>query len=76
LRSATLSTRRDSIDLNHRATQEVRMIARIWRGATRAEDAEAYVAYLEETDSRSTARRPATRVRGCCGAGWVTAPSS
>jgi heme-degrading monooxygenase HmoA len=25
------------------------MIARIWRGATRAGDAEAYVAYLEET---------------------------
>ena len=25
------------------------MIARVWRGATRAEDAEAYAAYLEET---------------------------
>ena len=25
------------------------MIARVWRGATRAEDAEAYAAYVEET---------------------------
>ncbi|HEX6131126.1 MAG TPA: hypothetical protein VF044_05305 [Actinomycetota bacterium] len=28
------------------------MIARIWRGATRAEDAEAYAAYLERTGVR------------------------
>ena len=28
------------------------MIARIWRGATRAQDAEGYVAYLEETGLR------------------------
>jgi ketosteroid isomerase-like protein len=25
------------------------MIARVWRGSTRAEDADAYAAYLEET---------------------------
>jgi heme-degrading monooxygenase HmoA len=29
------------------------MIARIWRGATRAEDAEAYVRYLNETGFRA-----------------------
>jgi heme-degrading monooxygenase HmoA len=29
------------------------MIARIWRGATRAEDAETYVRYLQETGFRA-----------------------
>lgn len=29
------------------------MIARVWRGATGAEDAEAYAAYLEETGMRA-----------------------
>ena len=34
------------------------MIARIWMGATRAEDAEAYVAYLEETGLREYRETP------------------
>jgi antibiotic biosynthesis monooxygenase (ABM) superfamily enzyme len=29
------------------------MIARVWRGSTRAEDADAYAAYLEETGMQS-----------------------
>ncbi len=34
------------------------MIARIWRGATRAEDAEAYVRYLQETGFRAFRETP------------------
>ena len=34
------------------------MIARIWRGATRAEDAEAYVSYLEETGLKEYRETP------------------
>ena len=38
------------------------MIARVWRGATLAEDADAYAAYLEETGMRA-ARKLAGRAR-------------
>ena len=37
------------------------MIARVWRGATRAEDGEAYAAYLEETGMRSARGIPGAR---------------
>lgn len=37
------------------------MIARVWRGATRAEDAEAYSAYVEETGMRSARELPGSR---------------
>ena len=45
------------------------MIARVWRGATRAEDGDAYAAYIEETgmkgaraSGRARHARPAARV--------------
>ena len=37
------------------------MIARVWRGATRAEDGEAYAAYMEETGMRSARQLPGSR---------------
>ena len=37
------------------------MIARVWRGATRADDADAYAAYLEETGMRSARALPGSR---------------
>lgn len=37
------------------------MIARVWRGATRADDAETYAAYLEETGMRSARALPGSR---------------
>lgn len=37
------------------------MIARIWRGATRAEDADAYVDYLHETGVKEYAETPGNR---------------
>jgi heme-degrading monooxygenase HmoA len=37
------------------------VIARIWRGVTRAEDADAYVAYLDETGVREYSRTPGNR---------------
>jgi antibiotic biosynthesis monooxygenase (ABM) superfamily enzyme len=37
------------------------MIARVWRGATRAEDAEAYAAYIEETGMKSARALPGNR---------------
>jgi antibiotic biosynthesis monooxygenase (ABM) superfamily enzyme len=37
------------------------MIARVWRGATRAGDAEAYAAYLEESGMRSARALPGSR---------------
>lgn len=37
------------------------MVARIWRGATRAVDADRYRAYLEETGLRDFARTPGSR---------------
>ena len=37
------------------------MIARVWRGATRAEDAEAYAAYLEESGMRAARGLPGSR---------------
>jgi len=37
------------------------MIARVWRGGTRREDAEAYLAYLEETGLAAYAATPGNR---------------
>jgi heme-degrading monooxygenase HmoA len=37
------------------------MIARLWRGATRAEDAERYLAYLEETGVKECRATPGNR---------------
>lgn len=37
------------------------MIARVWRGATLAEDADAYAAYLEETGMRNARAIPGAR---------------
>ncbi len=37
------------------------MIARVWRGATRVEDAEEYAAYLEETGMRAARELPGSR---------------
>jgi antibiotic biosynthesis monooxygenase (ABM) superfamily enzyme len=37
------------------------MIARVWRGATRAEDGEAYAAYLEESGMQSARSLPGSR---------------
>jgi antibiotic biosynthesis monooxygenase (ABM) superfamily enzyme len=37
------------------------MIARIWRGATRAEDAEEYAAYVEQTGLASARALPGNR---------------
>jgi antibiotic biosynthesis monooxygenase (ABM) superfamily enzyme len=37
------------------------MIARVWHGATRSEDAESYAAYLEETGMRSARALPGNR---------------
>jgi antibiotic biosynthesis monooxygenase (ABM) superfamily enzyme len=37
------------------------MIARVWRGATRAADAEAYAAYLEESGMQSARSLPGSR---------------
>ena len=37
------------------------MIARVWRGATLAENAEAYAAYLEETGMRGARELPGAR---------------
>jgi antibiotic biosynthesis monooxygenase (ABM) superfamily enzyme len=37
------------------------VIARVWRGATRAEEGEAYAAYLEETGMRTARDIPGNR---------------
>lgn len=37
------------------------MIARIWRGATRAEDGDEYAAYIEETGLRGARELPGSR---------------
>ena len=37
------------------------MIARVWRGATLAEDADAYAAYLEESGMRPARELPGSR---------------
>jgi antibiotic biosynthesis monooxygenase (ABM) superfamily enzyme len=37
------------------------MIARVWRGATRAEDADAYAAYIEETGMKGARALPGNR---------------
>jgi antibiotic biosynthesis monooxygenase (ABM) superfamily enzyme len=37
------------------------MIARVWRGATRAEDADSYAAYLEETGMKGARALPGSR---------------
>jgi len=52
------------------------MIARVWRGVVRSEDADVYGRYIDETGSRPTRRRPATGAPGCCAATRAGAPSS
>ena len=37
------------------------MIARVWRGATLAEDGDAYAAYLEESGMRAARELPGSR---------------
>ena len=37
------------------------MIARVWRGATRAEDGEAYAAYVEESGTGPARKLPGSR---------------
>ena len=37
------------------------MIARVWRGATRAEDSEAYAAYIEESGTGPARKLPGSR---------------
>jgi antibiotic biosynthesis monooxygenase (ABM) superfamily enzyme len=37
------------------------MIARVWRGATRAEDAEAYAAYIADTGKKGADALPGSR---------------
>jgi len=37
------------------------MIARVWRGSTRAEDADAYAAYVEETGMKGVRALPGNR---------------
>ena len=37
------------------------MIARLWRGATRAEDADTYAAYLEQTGMKNARALPGNR---------------
>lgn len=37
------------------------MIARVWRGATRADDEDAYVRYLEETGMQAARELPGSR---------------
>jgi hypothetical protein len=41
------------------------MIARIWRGVVRREDADEYAGYIADTGSPPMARRPATGAPGC-----------
>ena len=44
-----------------RVARARRMIARVWRGATRAEDADEYAAYIEETGMKARGRCPGNR---------------
>jgi hypothetical protein len=52
------------------------MIARIWRGAVRAQDAPAYAEYVQRTGIEGYRRVPGNRGHGCCGRPGVTAPNS
>jgi hypothetical protein len=52
------------------------MIARIWRGAVRADDAAAYASYIQQTGIESYKATPGTAVPGCCGGPTVSRPKS
>jgi hypothetical protein len=55
------------------------MIARMWRGAVRREDGDAYASYMQTTGIVGYARtpaRPATGPSSCCAATSATAASS
>jgi hypothetical protein len=52
------------------------MIARIWRGMTRASDKDAYFEYLQKPVLRTTLPYPAIGASGCCGGLSRIQPSS
>jgi hypothetical protein len=52
------------------------MIARMWRGAVRTEDADAYATHIARLACPTTPRRLGTAERGCCHARPATGPSS
>jgi hypothetical protein len=52
------------------------MIARIWKGAVRKQDGDAYAQYMQETGVSGYAKTPATAASGCFGAMSMTGPSS
>ena len=52
------------------------MIARTWRGATRAVDADAYVTYLHATGFKAYRDTPGNRGAFSSGASSATAPNS
>ena len=52
------------------------MIARIWKGAVRRQDGDAYARYMQETGVAGYAETPATAASGCSAAMSMTGPSS
>ena len=52
------------------------MIARVWKGAVRRRDGDAYARYMQDTGVAGYARTPATAASGCSGATSATGPSS
>jgi hypothetical protein len=52
------------------------MIARIWSGAVRREDGDAYASYMQTTGIAGYARTPGTGPSSCCAATSATAASS
>jgi hypothetical protein len=46
--------------------EDPKMIARIWRGVVRAEDADEYVAYVQRTGIEGYRQTPGNQGRGCC----------
>jgi len=52
------------------------VIARIWRGAVRPEDADSYAAYMRETGVGEYRTTPGTREPGSCTGGSATWPRS
>ena len=52
------------------------MIARVWKGAVRKEDSDAYWEYMQETGVAGYAKTPGNRASGCSAAMSVSEPSS
>jgi hypothetical protein len=52
------------------------MIARIWKGAVRKQDGDAYARYMQQTGVAGYARVLATTASGCFAAMSTTGPSS